>query len=41
MYDEEGNECPIDDYGQIYVPLKFEQTIAVETQEEKCKGTKN
>ena len=41
MYDEEGNEYPSDDYGQIYVSLGFEQTVAEETQEEKSKETKN
>ena len=41
MYDEEGNEYPIDDYGQIYGPLGFEQAIAEDTQEKKSKATKN
>ena len=41
MYNEEVNEYPIDDYGQLYVPLGFEQTVAEETQEEKSKETKN
>ena len=41
MYEEEGNEYPIDDYGQIYVPLGFEYIVAKETQEEQSKETKN
>ena len=41
IYDEEGNEHPIDDYGQIYVPLGFEQIVAKGTQEKKPKETKN
>ena len=41
LYDEEGNEYPIHDQGQLYVPLGFEQTLAEELQEEKSENTKN
>ena len=41
LYDEDGYEYPIDDYGQIYVPLQPEQTIAKKIEEEKEKNTKN
>ena len=42
MYDEAGNEYPMDDAGQLYVPLGFEQAIADEMfEEENTKETKN
>ena len=40
-YDEEGNEYPVDDEGQLYVPLGYGQTDAEETQVETEKITKN
>ena len=42
LYDEAGNEYPVDDAGQLYVPLGFE-TEATEgvIEEEKVKETKN
>ena len=41
LYDAEGYEYPIDDYGQIYIPLKTEQTAAETYEEEKNEETKN
>ena len=41
LYDDEGNSYPIDDAGQLYVPLDFGQTIAESTEVEIEKGTKN
>ena len=42
LYDEVGNEYPIDDAGQLYVPLNFEQTMADgEIEEEKVNETQN
>ena len=41
LYDANGYEYPIDDYGQIYVLLKTEQTAAEVIEEEKMKETKN
>ena len=41
LYDEEGYEYPIDEYGQIYVPLEPERTAAGENEEEIKKETKN
>ena len=40
LYDEEGYEYPIDEYGQIYVPLEPERTVAGENEEEIEKETK-
>ena len=40
LYDAEGYEYPVDDYGQIYIPLETEQTAAKMHEEEK-KETKN
>ena len=37
VYDEEGYEYPIDNFGQIYVPLEFGQTVAEELQAVKKK----
>ena len=42
MYGSEGQDYPVDDYGQIYAPLEVEQTGAEETfEEEKVKEIKN
>ena len=42
LYDEDGNQYPIDDAGQMYVPLNFEQTVDVGVnEEEKVNETKN
>ena len=41
LYDSEGIEYPVDDYGQVYVPFELEQTGAREIEEEKDKATKN
>ena len=34
VYDDEGYEYPVDDYGQLYVPLNPEETISGEANEE-------
>ena len=41
LYDEEDNEDPVDNVGQLYVPLGFEHSVAEEGQEETEKNTKN
>ena len=41
MYDSEGIEYPVDDYGQVYVPFEMEQSGAGETEVEKENETKN
>ena len=41
LFDEDGNEYPVDDAGQLYVPLDYGQTIAGEAQVETEKDTKN
>ena len=41
LYDDEGNSYPIDDAGQLYVPLDFGQTVAESAEEEILKETKN
>ena len=41
LYGEEGYEYPIDDYGQMYVPLQPEQTAAEVNEEGALKETKN
>ena len=42
LYDETGNEYLVDDAGQLYVPLGFEQTVAEgEIAVENTKETKN
>ena len=42
LYDDEGNQYPIDDQGQLYVPLDMGQTAADgETEVENEKNTKN
>ena len=40
LYDAEGYEYLVDDYGQIYIPLETEQTAAEMHEEEKNKETK-
>ena len=41
LYDDEGNSYPIDDAGQLYVPLDFGQTVAESAEVEIEKDTKN
>ena len=42
LYDEAGNEYPVDDAGQLYIPLGFEQTVAGgENEAENTNETKN
>ena len=42
VYDKEGNECPVDDEGQIYIPYSSRQTVAEEWfEKEKEKDIKN
>ena len=41
LYDSEGYEYPVDDYGQIYIPLEVEQIVARPDEEEKVTETKN
>ena len=43
LYDEDGNSYPVDDAGQLYVPLDFGQTAddPAATEEEKSKNIKN
>ena len=42
LYNNEGNQYPVDDAGQLYVPLEFGQTIVDEENEvEMTKETKN
>ena len=42
MYDFEGQEYPVDDYGQIYIPLESEFTGGKESvEDEKEKNSKN
>ena len=42
LYNEAGNEYPVDDAGQLYVPLGVEQTVVGgEIEEEKSNETKN
>ena len=40
LYNAEGYENPIDEYGQIYVPLKTKQTVAEVIEEERLKKQK-
>ena len=40
LYDSEGIEYPVDDYGQVYVPFEFEQSGVGEIEEEKDKNNK-
>ena len=42
LYDDEGNSYPIDDAGQLYVPLEFGQAaVGGENEEENTNQTKN
>ena len=42
LYDEAGNEYPVDDAGQLYVPLRFETEVTEGViEEEKEKEIKN
>ena len=41
MYDEEGNQYPIDDQGQLYVPLGYKQIFVKETHEENINETRD
>ena len=42
LYDDEGNQYPVDDAGQLYVPLEFGQTaVDGENEEEIQNQTKN
>ena len=41
LYDDEGNSYPIDESGQLYVPLDFGQTVAESAEAEIVKDTKN
>ena len=42
LYDSEGQKYPVDDYGQIYVPLESEHAGGEEqVEDEKEKTTKN
>ena len=41
LYDSEGYEYPVDDYGQIYVLLESEPADALGIEEEKVKEIRN
>ena len=41
LYDDEGNAYPVDDAGQLYVPLEFAQTVDGSAEEEIQTETKN
>ena len=41
LYDNEGNEHPVDDFGQMYVPLGYEQADVQEGPVEKEKSIEN
>ena len=41
LYDEDGNQYPVDNPEQLYVPLDFGQDVVGEAQEENIKETKN
>ena len=41
VYDEEGNQYPIDDAGQLYVPLETVQSAGESAEEENVNSTKN
>ena len=42
LYDEAGNEYPVDNAGQLYVPLDYEPAVTEgETEAEKITETKN
>ena len=40
LYDDEGNKYPVDDFGQLYVPLRYEHADIEEGPAEKEKSTK-
>ena len=41
LYDDEGNSYPVDDAGQLYVPLEAAQTVDGFAEEEIQKEIKN
>ena len=41
LYDDEGNSYPVDDAGQLYVPLEATQAVDESAEVEIEKGTKN
>ena len=41
LYDSEGYEFPVDEYGQIYVPLEAKPADAMAIEEETKKEIKN
>ena len=42
LYDEAGNEYPVDDAGQLYIPLGYEQSVTEGVNEEESENqTKN
>ena len=41
LYDEDGNEHPVDEASQLYVPLEIGPTVAEEAQVESINTTKN
>ena len=42
MYDEAGNEYPVDDVGQLYVPLRIKQAVTEgKIEVENTNGIKN
>ena len=42
LYDEDGNSYPVDDAGQLYIPLELAQEAGdAGAEEEKEKNTKN
>ena len=42
LYDEDGNSYPVDDVGQLYIPLEFAQDAGDgEFEEENSKDTKS
>ena len=41
LYDSEGYEHPVNDYGQIYVPLESEPADSMTIEEETQKDTRN
>ena len=41
LYDDEGNAYPVDDVGQLYVPLESAQAVDESAEVEMQKETKN
>ena len=41
LYDDDGNSYPVDDAGQLYVPLDYGQTVVESAEEENVKEVKN